>query len=104
MSIFFARGIILTQFFALQFLQISRQLAARNSRLRLNDFRSLQSTNPSVPNCTQQFPLLSAEIPKSHQLILSMDELFIIMDELYLIQVGHKRIHFHYGLDERAAV
>jgi hypothetical protein len=61
---FFARGIILAQFFALHFLQISRQLAGRNSRLRLNDFRSLQSTNPSVPNCIQQFPFFLLRFPK----------------------------------------
>lgn len=35
--------------------KFSRQLAARNSGCASMIFRSLQSTNPSVPHCIQQF-------------------------------------------------
>ncbi len=79
---FFARGIVLAQIFCSPICKISLQLAGRNSRLRLNDFRSLQSTNPSVPHCIQQFPFFLLRSPKSHQLILSMDEIFFL-DSVY---------------------
>jgi hypothetical protein len=35
-----------------------------------------------VPHCIQQFPFFLLRSPKSHQLILSMDEIFFL-DSVY---------------------
>lgn len=81
---FFACGIVLAQFFALQFCKFSRQLAGRNSRLRLNDFRSLQSTNPSVPHCIQQFHPFCPEIdPQKSPAHPINGRAFLLQDSVY---------------------
>jgi hypothetical protein len=66
--------------------------------LRLNNFHFLQSTNPSVPHCIQQFPFFLLRSPKvtssSYQWMSFFYWTLFIIDELYLIQVGHKKVWF----------